>query len=440
MLRHSCLFSFLEVDMATKKIRPLLVFADEDGNIYDHPDLLMLVRRGRELAQPRPDELIPLPEGSDLYLLPGRHAMGLDQETGTVEAMEERAVAAFVCPSYTLSATAAYLPDSDAPKLPLFAYGAVGFANDRFWVAATQVDKDRRQVFANVAQDRISKGAHDLLKRYPKNRLIQHLSRCALTFCCPAAKNLALGRYEAPLPTARTCNARCYGCISHQPADSGFPASQNRIDFKPTPDEISEIMLLHAKRAKNPVLSFGQGCEGEPLTEATLIAEAIKRFRTAGGQGTVNINTNASLPDTIPMLAQAGLNSIRVSLNSAKENLYNAYYRPQGYTFADVRGTIEAAKTHGLFVSLNYLFAPGVNDTENELEQLTELVTATKADYVQMRNLSLDPELYLACIGEPTEPSMGLVNFMKRLKKACPRINYGYFNPYLENGAPLLWT
>lgn len=426
--------------MSNKKIQPVMVFADESGNIYDHPDLLMLVRRGRELTLPRPDELIPLPQGSDLYLLPGRHALGLDPQTGKAEAMEERAVAAFVCPSYTLSATAAYLKDETAPKLPLFAYGAVGFANDRFWVAATQVDKDRRQVFTQVAPERITKGAQDLLKRYPENRLIGHLARCALTFCCPAAKNLALGRFEAPLPTSRACNARCYGCISHQPVESGFPASQNRIDFRPTAREIVEIMHLHSRRAKNPVLSFGQGCEGEPLTEAPLLTEAIALFRSQGGRGTVNVNTNASLPDTMPGLAGAGLDSIRVSLNSAREHVYDSYYRPHGYAFDDVRRTMATAGEHGLFVSINYLFFPGVNDTESELAALTDLVSRTRPNYVQMRNLSLDPELYLGCVGEPTEPSMGLGNFMKRLKKACPWINYGYFNPYLEGRTPLLWT
>lgn len=425
--------------MATKKIQPTMVFADNGGNIYDDPDLLMLVRRGRELALPRPDELIPLPEGSDLYLLPGRHALGLDPQTGKAVAVEDRAVAAFVCPSYTLSASAAYLAGDDCPHLPLFAYGAVGFAQDRFWVAATQVDKDRRQVFVGVSPDRITKGAHDLLRRYPKNRLVQHLASCALTFCCPAAKNLALGRYEAPLPTARSCNARCYGCISHQPQDSGFPAPQNRIGFTPTPAEIVEIMHLHSKRAKYPVLSFGQGCEGEPLTEAALITAAIAQFRRDGGQGTVNMNTNASRPDCLPDLAQAGLDSIRVSLNSARREVYNAYYRPHGYVFDDLAASIVAAREHGLFVSLNYLFFSGVNDTESELAALTALVTTTRPDYIQMRNLSLDPELYLACVGDPTEPSMGLDNFMKRLKKACPWINYGYFNPYLQNKIPLLW-
>mgnify|MGYP001766507090 CR=1 FL=1 len=426
--------------MAAKKIQPVMVFADDHGNIYDHPEFLMLVRRGRELTLPRPDELIPLPEGSDLYLLPGRHALGLDPVTGRAEALDERAVAAFVCPTYTLSATAAYLQEDSATRLPLFAYGAVGFANDRFWVTATQVDKDRRQVFTDISQERIARGAQDLLKRYPANRLLQHLARCALTFCCPAAKNLALGRYEAPLPTARTCNARCFGCISFQPEDSGFPASQNRIDFTPTPQEITEVMSLHARRTKNPILSFGQGCEGEPLSEASLIAEAIALFRNAGGQGTVNINTNASLPDTIPSLAQAGLDSIRVSLNSARESIYNVYYRPRGYRFADVLRTITTAKANGLFVSLNYLFFPGANDTESELLALTDLVTTTRPDFIQMRNLSLDPELYIGCVGDPAEPSMGLANFMKRLRKTCPWIKYGYFNPFLRDGVPVLWT
>ena len=49
-----------------------------------------------------------------------------------------------------------------------------------------------------------------------------------------------------------------------------------------------------------------------------------------------------------------------------------------------------------------------------------------------MRNLNLDPELYLELIEDvPTGPCMGLANFMKRLRKACPDLKFGYFNPYL---------
>ena len=65
--------------MASPSIRPHMLVADEQGNIYDHPDFLLLCRRGEEWSLPRPDELMPLPEESELFLLPGRRAVGLNR-------------------------------------------------------------------------------------------------------------------------------------------------------------------------------------------------------------------------------------------------------------------------------------------------------------------------------------------------------------------------
>lgn len=424
--------------MSSKKLRPRMVYADEEGRIYDHPDLEMLVRRGGQMVPPRPDELIPLPPESELFLLPGRTALGLDPETGQVEETGETAVAAFVCPGHTLSAQAAYATAPGAPTLPLFAYGAVGFSGERFYVAATKVDSDPRQIFTGIPRARITKGAGALLRKYPKNRLVAHLSRCAMTFCCPAARNLALGRYEAPLPASRACNARCVGCLSLQEPDSGFPSTQNRITFTPRPEEIVEIMGEHGRRESRPIFSFGQGCEGEPLTEIKTIARAITLFRQGGGKGTVNVNTNGSLPDAAEALAGAGADSVRVSLSSGDEALYAAYYRPKSFAFADVREFMTRAKAAGLFVSVNLLFFPGVTDTEAEYAALAGLFSGTGVDFVQMRNLNLDPELYLSLVrqsGVRTEAElaacMGLGNFMKRLAEDCPGLRFGYFNPAL---------
>ncbi|GAB6038598.1 radical SAM protein [Fundidesulfovibrio butyratiphilus] len=420
--------------MAGDKIRPKLVFADESGNVYDHPDLEMLVRRGDQLGPPRPDELIALPEESELFLLPGRHALGLDPETGQVEEPGDLAVAAFVCPGHTLSATTAYKTLDGAPRLPLFAYGAVGFHNGRFYVCAKKVDEDPRQIFCHIPKNRIAKGARALLAKYPKNRLVSHLSHCALTYCCPAARNLALGRFEAPLPTSRTCNARCIGCLSLQEPESGFVSTQNRILFTPTPDEVLDVMIEHSGREARPVLSFGQGCEGEPLTEAALLAESTKRYRAAGGLGTVNVNTNGSRPEVVEDLVRAGFSSMRISMVSARAPLYEAYTRPKGFAFADVARTIANAKEAGLFVSLNFLFHPGVSDTEDEFEALGSLIESTRTDFVQLRNLNLDPELFADVVRESGVgygPSMSLGNFMKRLRKRCPWLKFGYFNPYL---------
>ena len=73
--------------MAAQHIEPHLVMADEQGNIYDDERLLMVCRRGAQWGLPRPDELMPLPEESELFLLPGRRAVGLNPETGDIEAV-----------------------------------------------------------------------------------------------------------------------------------------------------------------------------------------------------------------------------------------------------------------------------------------------------------------------------------------------------------------
>ncbi|SBV95136.1 Radical SAM domain protein [uncultured delta proteobacterium] len=427
--------------MASSSLRPALVMADSNGNIFDHPDLFMVCRQGEAFTLPRPNELMPLPDESELFLLPGRNAVGLNGETGELEVVEDAvAVAAFVSPAHTITAHPAYETQETAPVLPLFAYGALGFANDRFYVCAKKVDDDPRQVFRDIPRKTIEKKAHALMRAYPENRLMQHLmAKCALTYACPAARNLCLGRYEAPLPVSRVCNARCVGCISQQEEGSKICATpQNRMTFTPTPKEIVEVMLHHAANEKDrPIYSFGQGCEGEPLTEADRITEAIALFRAAGGKGTVNINSNASMPEALVRMAEAGLSSLRVSCNSAREETYNRYYRPRGYAFRDVTDSIREARARGVFVSLNLLYFPGVTDTELETDALVELVRTLDVNCIQLRNLNIDPELYLELLGGiPMGPHIGFANFRKRIKKASPTLQFGYFNPFVDETGP----
>lgn len=415
---------------------PRMVYADQHGRIFDHASLRMVCRSGWEYRQPEAEELIPLPDESELFLLPGRRAVGWDRDQGQFRSVEQTAVAAFVSPGHTLSAVSAYETDAGAPTLPLFAYAAVGFARDRFWVCATQVDTDPRQRFAGISPQRIQSGARQWLKRFPKNRLLRHLADCALVSSCPAARNLALGRYEAPLPTSQACNARCVGCLSLQPADSGFPSTQKRIRFQPSAREIVEIMNHHARQESRPIFSFGQGCEGEPLTEAALISRAVHAYRASGGMGTVNVNTNAGLPETIPDLAKAGLSSIRVSLNSARDVVYDRYHRPQGFSFQDVRESIRSAKRCKLFVSLNYLFFPGVSDRPEDVAALIELVKSSEVNCIQLRNMNLDPERYLELYADAhaaaPESGMGLQAMIRALQRHSPGVRLGYFNPYVD--------
>ncbi|MEI9943120.1 MAG: hypothetical protein WDN26_02780 [Chitinophagaceae bacterium] len=121
----------------------------------------------------------------------------------------------------------------------------------------------------------------DLLKAYPHNRLVNHLgNNCALTYQCPAARNYFLGRWECPVPSSPACNANCVGCISLQPDEETIVSTQDRLAFKPTPEEIVEFTVpAILKLLPTPIISFGQGCEGEPLLMWETLCEAIKEIR-----------------------------------------------------------------------------------------------------------------------------------------------------------------
>ena len=89
--------------------------------------------------------------------------------------------------------------------------------------------------------------------------------------------------------------------------------------------------MPHLQRAKRAIVSFGQGCEGEPLLQAETIAQAIRLIRSHTDRGTINLNSNASLPEAVERLISAGLDSIRVSLNSARRKCTNAITGPRDF-------------------------------------------------------------------------------------------------------------
>ena len=84
--------------MASPSIRPHMLVADEQGNIYDHPDFLLLCRRAEECSLPPPDELMTPPEDSDQFPRPGRRAVGPHPETGETAVSETWAAPAFAPP------------------------------------------------------------------------------------------------------------------------------------------------------------------------------------------------------------------------------------------------------------------------------------------------------------------------------------------------------
>jgi len=418
------------------------VVADKDGRIFDLPGYAAVGMAGEGLAPLTREQTIGMPFGSELMYLPDRVPVLLKLASSDLEEVPENPhapgepifpVAVFNSPGHVITHVSAYRESPRARSLPLFSYGAVGWHPGKFRSAAIRVDFEPRQDLRRMPPAAVRAGVKTLRRRMPENRLRRHLETCALTYGCPAGKNFFLGRYEAPLPTAVTCNARCLGCLSLQ-KKSGISCTQERIAFTPTAAEIAEVALFHIGRVKRAVVSFGQGCEGEPLSAAKEIEPAIRLIRSQTGRGTINLNTNASLPDVVGRLCDEGLDSIRVSLNSVRRECYEAYFRPKGYAFEDVLRSIDTALEKGKFVSINYLNSPGFTDTAEEVEAFLAFMEDHPIHMIQWRNLNYDPIRYWKTMDAavPLGAPIGMEALIQGIRSSYPRLKFGYFNPPKE--------
>ncbi len=416
-----------------------LVIADESGEIYNHPYLELAAKSGDQLIRPHQEQLLPLPFGSQLFTMPGRVPIGWDNQKKdfsacnqiTIKGHKKKCfpVAAFPAPGYLRTLLPATKKNKSEVTLPLWSYTAVGWKNGRFGIAALQVDPNPHwhpKYFQN--DQKVMEAVKTFLKEKPKNRLLQQLARCALEYHCFAAKNLFLQRWECPLPTSPVCNSRCLGCLSLQPGEC-CPSSQERIKFVPTIEELKEIALPHLE-VEDSIVSFGQGCEGEPLLQKDTLAGAIGSLRKKSKKGVINLNTNGSLPLAAEELFSSGLDSIRVSLNSLSTSIYELYYRPQGYCMDDVMETIERAKKKRIFTAINLLVFPGITDREKEWEKLCQFIKETKIDLIQMRNLNIDPDFYFEKMekGQNQGAFLPLWEIVKMLRGKFPEVKIGYFN------------
>jgi pyruvate-formate lyase-activating enzyme len=418
------------------------VVANRKGDIFDLPGYAAVGMAHESLVPQTVAATRYLPYGSALMFLPDRHPILFDLRRERFEPLIDNPyrtgeklypVAAFNAPGYVITYVSAYEEDKEANYLPLFSYGAVGWHRGKFRSAVIGVDREKRQDIRQMKPNKVLEGIHQKRRQMPSNRLRVHLEKCALTYGCPAGKNFFLGRYEAPLPTAKYCNARCLGCISLQ-RNPEISCSQQRIDFLPTPEEIAEVALAHIRQVKNAVVSFGQGCEGEPLLASDVIKPAIEKIRSATQRGTINMNTNGSRPDLLEILFRAGLDSVRISMNSVRPKCYLAYFQPKGYGFADVSNSIAVALKHKKFIALNYLNIPGFTDTTEEMAALTDFIRQYPINMIQWRNLNYDPVRYwdmMRIVGDHGRPC-GMQNMLKKFKRLFPHLKHGYFNPPKE--------
>ena len=414
---------------AVRRTRLSAVFARPDETVLDHPTAGAAIDDGFVRAA-RDDEFIPLPPHALLLRLPGRSPICVDggpRPLRDVEGASADAVAAALPVGFTRTALPAFEERPDAPPLPLYGYAAVAWDGGGFRVAAARTDALEAWEPENHRAEVIRAGIEERFRALGRNPLVLQLARCATAYGCFTAQNVFLRRGEAAIPVSPACNARCIGCISEQEPDSGVPSAQERVRALPSAGDMAALAVSHLAADPSGIISFGQGCEGEPLLAAPRIAEAIRSIRAKTAAGTIHCNTNASAPRALTSLFDAGLTSVRVSLNSARPEQYAAYYRPRGYTFEDVRESLRVAHRAGASISLNLLTHPGVTDDVDEMDAMRALLAQTPVAMVQTRTLNVDPMRYFGAVGRPAKKPVGMIRWLAWMREQFPHVRLGNF-------------
>jgi pyruvate-formate lyase-activating enzyme len=388
-----------------------LAYTDARGRVF-FDETKSPLADGGIVREVHPDELIPMPPGAIVSMLPGRAP-----KLAAGKPVPKRTALGVLLPAgYTRTLLPAFTSGDGAPQLPLFGYTFACVVDDELAVAAMRTDEGEdwqpRRFKTGELEGLIAKR----IAIDPRNRTLAQLSICAREYGCFTAQNVFLERGEAAIPVAPKCNAACVGCISELDADSAIPSPQTRIAYEPDVADLVNIGVHHLQLVENGIVSFGQGCEGEPLLRSTQIAAAIEQIRAQQTNGTMNLNTNGSLTKSLQRVIDAGLQAVRISLNSFRPEIYAAYYRPTGYTLDNVLESVALAVKSGLRVSLNLLTHPGVTDERAEVEAMEAFLRAHPVALVQTRTLNIDPDVYFARVGRPADP-IGMREALGRIAK-----------------------
>ncbi|MBV9100297.1 MAG: radical SAM protein [Candidatus Dormibacteraeota bacterium] len=375
-------------------------------------------------------EMVPLPDGAALMHLPGRTALTLDSRGRPFAAEGFLPVAAVLPVGYVRTLLPAAREETGRQRLPLFGYAAVAERRGRLMVAAAASDD-----FAwwrpslRAPRGDLESALAAARQALPGNRLVDHLAVCALQNRCYTAQNTLLRQYEGALPASPACNADCLGCISLQ-SDGEAPAPQPRMRFAPTAEELAGLASYHLAGEGAAIVSFGQGCEGEPLTRDDALVNATAEIRRRHPAATIHINTNGSKPRMLERLIEAGCDSVRISAISFTDSVFRAYYRPAGYGLDDVIACGRVMAASGGQVCLNLLTFPGLTDAPKEIERTAAACRDMRVQQVQWRSLNVDPGWLIAVLergGHDLGRGIGVRAAMEELRRRLPGVEHGNF-------------
>ncbi len=240
---------------------PRLLFADDRGTVYDHPELLAAVRTGDAIVRPARAAAAAAGGRHPLHCSPAaarrprprhRRAHGAARGEGRAPAggpaRGRRDAAARLHPHAAprRGAPAARHAGGDARRCrsgptppPRSGPTARWCSRSAPTGAATGTPPATPRPTCRAASSALVATG---------NPIYRQLARCALEWRCFTAQNTFYGRDEGAIPSSASCNAACVGCLSEQ--DEGMPpSSHERIARPPTAEEMADLAVRHLEAA-----------------------------------------------------------------------------------------------------------------------------------------------------------------------------------------------
>src|SRR5262249_5903552 len=149
---------------------PYVVYSTLDGSVGERRSLRAIDYDGAPLGVA---DLIPLPDGATLSMLPQRLAVGLNPQGERVTVSAQRGWP--LCPFAHLPPhLPAYKKPPEPPPFPFFGYTAIAVYRGRLSAAALRPDNPERCPPRNYDRRRLERLVRERLAAEPENRVLAH--------------------------------------------------------------------------------------------------------------------------------------------------------------------------------------------------------------------------------------------------------------------------
>lgn len=169
------------------------------------------------------------------------------------------------------------------------------------------------------------------------------------------------------------------------------------------------------------------------------MAEWIAAIRRQTSRGELQLVAPAVTPDAVRDWGRAGINRLQLTFNSAREDYYQAFYRPRGYRFGLLTDAFHAAASLGIKIELTYLTFPGLTDHPVEMKALENLLREFPVEALHLSNLAIDPEWYMdeLAILPLSRKQVGMPNWLAHFQEQFPHTAFcsGVLQPEKVNPA-----